>query len=81
MIYYFVIEENVSRIPNLVGTKLICKGGYRYKYGEYVKEHGYDDLHKAELEAKAAIRFYKESCTKTEGDFWKHYIERVELKE
>ena len=76
MVYYFVIEENISKVKALIGTRFICKGGYRHEYGVYTKEHGYDSLHKAELEVKAAQRFYKESCCKTEGDFWKHYIER-----
>ena len=81
MIYYFVIEENVSKIPAAYGTKYICKGGHRYKYGEYIPEHGYDNQHKAELEQNAAIRFHKTSLHKTNADVWKHYIETIDINE
>lgn len=76
---YFAIEENISNVPNMKGTKYICKKGVRYEYGKFEEALGFVSEHKAQLEVNAAIRFWKTAEYKVAGDVWKHYFEEHEI--
>lgn len=76
---YFVIEENISKNPDVRGTKYICKKGIRYNYGEFKEKYGFVNEHKADLELDAALRYYNSSQFKTSSDIWIHYKEVHEI--
>lgn len=79
MVYYFVVEENISNVDGISGKRFICKGGHRYDYGDFNPKHGYTTLHKAEVEVKAALRFNRDNSFKTNADKWKFFIEKVNI--